>query len=153
MMWHLFRCVTVVSFLLLLTLEALAPRGPEFMTVECGHRSVPPVNALSRVSPGPSASGLAKTARSQVFIGVVTNATDAVIRGVLEGSPAAKAGLRTGDVVLDIVGYPVHTGADLWIGLQHALAGTNISIRFVRNEDVLERCLVTEAAGSFAKEQ
>ena len=135
MMRHLFQGMAVVSFLLLLTLEALTPGGPEFMAVECGRRSVPPVNTFS-----------------QVFIGVVTNTTDAVIRGVLEGSPAAKAGLRTGDVVLDIAGYPVHTGADLWTGLQQIGAGTGIRIRVVRNQDVLERCLATETPGAFARE-
>lgn len=135
MMRHLFQGMAVVSFLLLLTLEALTPGGPEFMEVECGRRSVPPVNTFS-----------------QVFIGIVTNTTDAVIRGVLEGSPAAKAGLRTGDVVLDIAGYPVHTGADLWTGLQHIGAGTGIRIRVVRNQDVLERCLATETPGAFTRE-
>ena len=135
MMRHLFQGMAVVSFLLLLTLEALTPGGPEFMEVECGRRSVPPVNTFS-----------------QVFIGIVTNTTDAVIRGVLEGSPAAKAGLRTGDVVLDIAGYPVHTGADLWTGLQQIGAGTGIRIRVVRNQDVLERCLATETPGAFTRE-
>ena len=135
MMRHLFQGMAVVSFLLLLTLEALTLGGPEFMEVECGRRSVPPVNTFS-----------------QVFIGIVTNTTDAVIRGVLEGSPAAKAGLRTGDVVLDIAGYPVHTGADLWTGLQQIGAGTGIRIRVVRNQDVLERCLATATPGTFARE-
>lgn len=135
MMRHLFQGMAVVSLLLLLTLEALTPGGSEFMAVECGRRSVPPVNTFS-----------------QVFIGVVTNTTDAVIRGVLEGSPAAKAGLRTGDVVLDIAGYPVHTGADLWTGLQQIGAGTGIRIRVVRNQDVLERCLATETPGAFPRE-
>ena len=152
MMRYLIQGVALVSFLLLLTLEALTPGGPEFMAVECGRGSVPPVNTFSQVFRGQSVSDLAKTSGSQVFIGVVTNTTDAVIRGVIEGSPAARVGLRTGDVILDIAGYSVHTGADLWTGLQQIGAGTSVRIRVVRNQDVLERCLATETPDAFARE-
>ncbi len=152
MMRRLFQGMAVVSFLLLLTLEALTPGGPECMAVECGRRSIPPVNTFSQAFRRQSVSDLAKTSGAQAFIGVVTNTADAIIRGVIEGSPAAKAGLRTGDVVLDIAGYPVHTGADLWTGLQRIGAGTSVRIRVVRNQDVLERCLATATPGTFARE-
>jgi len=46
----------------------------------------------------------------------------------------------------------VHTGADLWTGLQRIGAGTSVRIRVVRNQDVLERCLATATPGTFARE-
>jgi hypothetical protein len=49
-----------------------------------------------------------------------TTSSPARILTILEGSPAEKAGLRSGDIVLEVQGTPVHTGLDALVAVRSA---------------------------------
>lgn len=57
----------------------------------------------------------------------------ALVNRVVEGSPAAAAGIQVGDIVVSIDDNPIRTGADLpyFVGL--LLPGTEVEIELVRN--------------------
>ncbi len=57
----------------------------------------------------------------------------AVITQVLPGSPAAKAGLRPGDVVIEAEGRPVRRAADLRNTIGLLRAGTKVRLTVLRN--------------------
>lgn len=54
------------------------------------------------------------------------------IRRVAEGSPAARAGLRVGDVLLRVDGRPIDSPLDLEVGLLDAGVGASIPIVYAR---------------------
>ena len=56
----------------------------------------------------------------------------AVVTGVEPGSPAERAGLRRGDVVVAVNGRPVRGAADLRVKLGLAPVGEEVEMRFVR---------------------
>ncbi|MDQ1710122.1 MAG: hypothetical protein QOG49_1507 [Frankiaceae bacterium] len=60
------------------------------------------------------------------------------VAGVVAGSPAARAGIRPGDVVLDIDGTPVPTTGDLQRLMVAEAIGTPVVIRVLRDGTVLE---------------
>lgn len=53
-----------------------------------------------------------------------------IVRDVSAGSPAAKAGLRGGDVITGINGYAVRDNDDLFLNIGAALAGTEADIEY-----------------------
>jgi serine protease Do len=57
-----------------------------------------------------------------------------VVEAVEPGSPADKAGLQAGDVITDINGKPVRTGADLVNPIAQTPIGQSIELRYVRNK-------------------
>ena len=57
-----------------------------------------------------------------------------VIEAVEPGSPADKVGLQAGDVITDINGKPVHTGADLVNPIAQTPIGQSVQVRYVRNK-------------------
>ena len=81
----------------------------------------------------------------EAFLGVLTNAGQTEIRGVLVGSPAARAGLRRGDLILEVDGHPVSTGADLLGALQRFRARDEISLRLAREQHLVDARLVLGA--------
>ncbi|MFI5082761.1 MAG: S1C family serine protease [Streptosporangiales bacterium] len=67
-----------------------------------------------------------------------------LIREVAEDSPAARAGLAQGDLIVAAAGQPVHTADDLFDALQAARGGT-IELKLVRGTD--ERTLQVALGG------
>jgi S1-C subfamily serine protease len=92
-----------------------------------------------------SSTASAISARPTAFLGVLTNAAEPAITGVLAGSPAAEAGLRRGDLILELGGYSVRTGADLQGGLRLFHAGDEITVRLAREGHLLDVKLVLGA--------
>ncbi|MHB8744151.1 MAG: DegQ family serine endoprotease, partial [Sulfuricaulis sp.] len=62
----------------------------------------------------------------------------AVVTQVAPGSPAAKAGLKTGDVVIKVDGDPVHSAADLrnTVGLMRI--GQTVTLNILRNDQPMQ---------------
>jgi S1-C subfamily serine protease len=110
-------------------------------------RSLQPPRPSESPPPLHSASSTASaiSATPTAFLGVLTNAADPAIRGVLAGSPAAEAGLRRGDLILEIGGHSVRTGADLKGGLRLFHAGDEITVRLARESHILDVRLVVGA--------
>jgi serine protease Do len=61
-----------------------------------------------------------------------------VIERVEPGSPADKAGLQAGDVITDINGQAVHTGADLVNPIAQTPIGQSVELKYVRNKQALD---------------
>jgi serine protease Do len=57
-----------------------------------------------------------------------------VIEAVEPGSPADRAGLQAGDVITDINGRAVHTGADLVNPIAQTPIGQSVQLRYVRDK-------------------
>jgi serine protease Do len=57
-----------------------------------------------------------------------------VVEAVEPGSPADKVGLQAGDVITDVNGLPVHTGADLVNPIAQTPIGNSVQVRYVRNK-------------------
>ena len=68
-----------------------------------------------------------------------------VIEGVEPGSPAAKAGLKSGDVITDINRSPVKSGRDLVDRITHAKIGTELRMNYVRDGRQKETNVTVEA--------
>jgi serine protease Do len=56
-----------------------------------------------------------------------------VIEGIEPNSPAAKAGLKPGDVVTSVNGQPVHTGSDLVNPIAQTPIGHTVKLGYVRD--------------------
>jgi serine protease Do len=67
-----------------------------------------------------------------------------LIRDVAEDSPAARAGLAQGDLIVAAAGQPVHSADDLFDALQAAQGGT-IELKLMRGTD--ERTLQVAFGG------
>ncbi len=61
-----------------------------------------------------------------------------VVEAVEPGSPADKVGLQPGDVITDVNGQPVHTGADLVNPIAQTPIGQSVQLRYVRNKQAKE---------------
>jgi serine protease Do len=57
-----------------------------------------------------------------------------VVEAIEPGSPADKAGLKPGDVITDINGVAVHTGADLVNPIAQTTIGQSVQVRYVRDK-------------------
>lgn len=63
----------------------------------------------------------------------ITNDHGALIRDVESGSPAERAGLRPGNVVVEINGKPVTDGRDLQRALSEASPGSAVTLTIIRD--------------------
>lgn len=63
----------------------------------------------------------------------VDPATGLLICAVVPGSPAAKAGIKIGDVVTTIAGVPVRKGCDVARAIEQAVSGQPLSVSIVRD--------------------
>jgi serine protease Do len=61
-----------------------------------------------------------------------------VIEAVAPGSPAEKVGLKAGDVITDVNGQAVHTGADLVNPIAQTPIGQSVKIQYVRDKQPSE---------------
>ena len=57
----------------------------------------------------------------------------ALIADVSPGSPAAKAGLQRGDIILELNGQPVNAPDDLSVHISESAPGSTVHLRFSRN--------------------
>jgi serine protease Do len=57
-----------------------------------------------------------------------------VVEAVEPNSPADKAGLQPGDVISEINGTPIHTGADLVNPIAQTAIGQSVQIRFIHSK-------------------
>jgi len=82
---------------------------------------------------------LADSALAQGWLGVyLTSDRDRVaLAEVIPASPAAKAGLQVGDVVVAIGEHPVAVAADFQAALRFLRAGTRVSLRIQRQQEIL----------------
>lgn len=60
-----------------------------------------------------------------------------IIAGVLRGGPADKAGVRPGDVLLEIEGKPVGNSSEMLNSVAALTPGSAVKIRFIRNRSAL----------------
>ncbi len=67
-----------------------------------------------------------------------TQTSGLLLTGVEEGSPAARAGLMVGDILLSLDGVAVEEAGDLMPLLEEERIGTEVSARFVRGGAVRE---------------
>src|SRR6202451_4263402 len=65
-----------------------------------------------------------------------------VVEDVTPGSPAEKSGLQPGDVITEVNGQPVHTGADLVNPIAQTAIGDSVRVRYVHNKLAKEASLV-----------
>jgi serine protease Do len=61
-----------------------------------------------------------------------------VVEAVEPGSPADKAGLQPGDVISNVNGQVVHTGADLVNPIAQTPIGQSVQVRYYRNKQAKE---------------
>jgi membrane-associated protease RseP (regulator of RpoE activity) len=93
--------------------------------------------AFVRVPGGPPAAG--ESARSYgPYFGIVPDFAESPVPGVRlggvrTGSPAERAGLRTGDVILRFAGVVVRTLDDLTFALRSKRPGDVVGVTFVRD--------------------
>jgi serine protease Do len=65
-----------------------------------------------------------------------------VIEAVEPGSPADKVGLQPGDVITDVNGSPIHTGADLVTPIAQTPIGESVTLHYVRAKEKKEVSVV-----------
>jgi serine protease Do len=65
-----------------------------------------------------------------------------VVEAIEPGSPAEKSGLQPGDVITEVNGQPVHTGADLVNPIAQTTIGDSVKVRYVHNKLAKEASLV-----------
>ena len=68
-----------------------------------------------------------------VYVGTPTNRSGAQISRVQTGSPAAKAGLKTGDVITAVDGNAIASADDLTSAVSARQPGDKVTITYVRN--------------------
>jgi S1-C subfamily serine protease len=73
-----------------------------------------------------------------------------LIAKVIPGSPAAKAGLRAGDVIRKINGQPVKKAEDIQQAVEGSQVGSNIQIEVRRNQ---QDVALTVQPGAFPVQQ
>ncbi|HYF02214.1 MAG TPA: Do family serine endopeptidase [Patescibacteria group bacterium] len=68
-----------------------------------------------------------------------------LVGGVIEGSPADKAGVEIGDVILELNGTPVNTSNELQGYIALRKAGDNVKLKIWRNGKMIEKNVRLEA--------
>jgi putative serine protease PepD len=67
------------------------------------------------------------------YLGIALSGSGAKVGEVRPGTPAAKAGLRVGDVITAVGGKPVTSANELRSAIDARRAGSSVSLTFVRN--------------------
>src|SRR5689334_5843668 len=90
-----------------------------------------PSNTIKSIATQLISSGKAQHAFLGVELG--TNGAGARVVSVRSGTPAAKAGLHTGDVILSVGGAKVSSSDDLRAAINARKPGDHVSVTFLRN--------------------
>ena len=61
------------------------------------------------------------------------------VMGVIDKSPAKKAGLKKGDIIREVTGRPIKSLADLKLGLFYHKRGRALKMQFERDEKKLNK--------------
>ena len=106
----------------------------------------------------PILDDMLKTGRSKrpprPWLGMYTTeaGTRLVVAGIAPGGPAERAGVKVGDIVLDIAGEKPSGLADLWRRLWRlGPAGCDVPLKMLRKNSVAERVLKSADRGDFLK--
>jgi len=67
----------------------------------------------------------------------------AYISNVVKGSPAARAGILAGDLVIEYGGKKIENGRKLFIAIGHTEPGTKVRLKIVRNNKEVELEVIT----------
>lgn len=100
-----------------------------------------PSNLAKRVSESLIAGEKASHGKLGVSVGDASGSEDAVQSGALiqdvsPGSPAAKAGLQSGDIIISLNGVPVMDGTSLSGLVRYYPAGADVSVEYIRGDTV-----------------
>ncbi len=100
-----------------------------------------PSNLAKRVADSLIAGEKASHGKLGISVGDASGSADAVqsgalVREVSPGSPAAKAGLKEGDVVISLNGVPVMDGTSLSGLVRYYPAGTDVELEYIRDGKV-----------------
>lgn len=75
-----------------------------------------------------------------------------LVVGVSANGPAEKAGVKAGDIIVDVAGAPIGNLADLWRTIwAFGAAGTEIPMTFLRNGKPRRYAIMSADRGSFLK--
>jgi serine protease Do len=99
--------------------------------------------ASPRLGIGIAPAGVARRLRRSVGL---PERDGLLVRAVEDGSPASRAGIRTGDLIVSVDGRAVTTADDLYEALDQASSAEGVSLTVVRGVDELD-VRVTFAAG------
>ena len=61
-----------------------------------------------------------------------------LITGVLQNGPAAQAGIKPGDVVVEVAGNPISNVSELLSGVAALKPGTSAKFRLLRRDEQVE---------------
>jgi serine protease Do len=81
----------------------------------------------------------------------LTNQNGALAGDVMPGTPAEKAGLKSGDVIIEFDGQPITSENDLLLAVANCSPGQEVTVKFIRNGD--ERTLKVILAAKPEEEQ
>jgi serine protease Do len=82
----------------------------------------------------------------------VTNAIGAVVSQVEPDSPAAKAGLKVGDVITEVNGKAVNDAGELQVVVGQKQPGTTLQLRLTRDGNAVNLAVTLETFGSRDRE-
>jgi S1-C subfamily serine protease len=94
------------------------------------------------------------TRASRPWLGMYTTeaGTRLVVAGIAPGGPAERAGVKVGDILLDIAGEKPSSLADLWRRLWRlGPAGCDVPLKLLRKNSVAERVLKSADRNDFLK--
>ncbi|MBP2707652.1 trypsin-like peptidase domain-containing protein [Microbispora sp. RL4-1S] len=112
-----------------------------------------PVNQVRRIAQELVATGTARTSRIGISIdqsyqgqGVrIATRTEGGAAAVTPGGPADRAGLRPGDIILEVGGQPVGDSRELIVTIRSRAPGDKVSVRF-QHDGQLRTAMVTVGA-------
>jgi len=74
----------------------------------------------------------------------------AMVSAVLEGSPAALAGMGAGDRIVAVAGQPVNTWREAWLAIEFATPGSPLDITLARQDRQIEIEVVPDVSPHWA---
>jgi len=57
--------------------------------------------------------------------------------GVLSGGPAEKAGIKRGDIIIEVDGKPINTADEMVVTIRSHQVGDTITLKFMRGKNVM----------------